>query len=91
MQINFGDMAEEIKLSKTDDQPWGFRVTGGLDFGTPVTVIKVQSFFSTIPFFEKLLDHLEQGFSNCGTCTTSCMPATVQWYTGLALKNRTKK
>jgi hypothetical protein len=52
MQINFGDMAEEIKLSKTDDQPWGFRVTGGLDFGTPVTVIKVQSFFSTIPFLK---------------------------------------
>ncbi|XP_021917230.1 harmonin isoform X2 [Zootermopsis nevadensis] len=41
MLTNIGDMAEEIKLSKTDDQPWGFRVTGGLDFGTPVTVIKV--------------------------------------------------
>jgi C-terminal processing protease CtpA/Prc len=41
MQINVSDMAEDIKLSKVDNQPWGFRVTGGLDFGTPVTVIKV--------------------------------------------------
>ncbi|PNF20653.1 hypothetical protein B7P43_G03024, partial [Cryptotermes secundus] len=41
MQKNISDMAEAITLSKTDDQPWGFRVTGGLDFGTPVTVIKV--------------------------------------------------
>jgi hypothetical protein len=46
MQINISDMAEDIKLSKTDNQPWGFRVTGGLDFGTPVTVIKVQFFFN---------------------------------------------
>lgn len=46
MQKNISDMAEAITLSKTDDQPWGFRVTGGLDFGTPVTVIKVQLFLS---------------------------------------------
>jgi hypothetical protein len=48
MHTNIGDMAEEIKLSKMDDQPWGFRVTGGLDFGTPVTVIKVQAFIGII-------------------------------------------
>jgi hypothetical protein len=46
MQKNISDMAEEIRLSKVDDQLWGFRVTGGLDFGTPVTVIKVQLFSS---------------------------------------------
>jgi hypothetical protein len=26
---------------------------------------------------------LVQGFSNCGTCTTSGTPATVQWHTDL--------
>ncbi|XP_069671566.1 high mobility group nucleosome-binding domain-containing protein 5-like isoform X2 [Periplaneta americana] len=41
MLLNISEVAEEIKLSKIDDKPWGFRLTGGLDFGTPVTVIKV--------------------------------------------------
>jgi hypothetical protein len=31
---------------------------------------------------------LEQGFSNCGTHTTSGTPATVQWYTGTVRRHR---
>jgi hypothetical protein len=54
MQINISDMAEDIKLSKVDNQTWGFRLTGGLDFGTPVTVIKVQ-FFLNIRLYQKYL------------------------------------
>ncbi|XP_066991827.2 PDZ and LIM domain protein Zasp [Anabrus simplex] len=34
-------MTEEIKLSKFDNQPWGFRLVGGKDFSTPLTVVKV--------------------------------------------------
>jgi hypothetical protein len=55
MQLSVSDMAEEIRLSKTDDQPWGFRVTGGLDFGTPVTVIKVQLFSSMMKQYCKIM------------------------------------
>ncbi|PSN50751.1 hypothetical protein C0J52_01170 [Blattella germanica] len=42
MQLNVSEVAEEIKLSRGDAKSWGFRVTGGLDFGTPLTVIKVE-------------------------------------------------
>lgn len=34
-------MAVELKLSKFDNTPWGFRLVGGADFDTPLTVIKV--------------------------------------------------
>ncbi|XP_044742546.1 PDZ and LIM domain protein 5-like isoform X2 [Chrysoperla carnea] len=34
-------MAVEIKLTKFDSTPWGFRLVGGADFDTPLTVIKV--------------------------------------------------
>lgn len=30
-----------IRLSRYDAQPWGFRLQGGLDFGTPLIVQKV--------------------------------------------------
>lgn len=40
-ELNPSEMMEEIKLQKFDQQPWGFRLTGGTDFGTPITVIKV--------------------------------------------------
>ena len=32
-----------IKLSKFDNQPWGFRIQGGKDFSVPITVQKVIS------------------------------------------------
>lgn len=35
-------MAAEIKLTKADESPWGFRLTGGRDFGTPLTILKVK-------------------------------------------------
>jgi hypothetical protein len=36
-------MAEmtSIKMSKFDNQPWGFRLQGGIDFCAPLTVQKV--------------------------------------------------
>lgn len=36
-------MAAEIKLTKADESPWGFRLTGGRDFGTPLTILKVKN------------------------------------------------
>lgn len=29
------------RLSRTDAQPWGFRLQGGKDFGTPLVIQKV--------------------------------------------------
>ncbi|BES99716.1 PDZ domain (Also known as DHR or GLGF) [Nesidiocoris tenuis] len=34
-------MCEELRLERYDKSPWGFRLTGGLDFGAPLTVVKV--------------------------------------------------
>ncbi|XP_015370062.1 PREDICTED: membrane-associated guanylate kinase, WW and PDZ domain-containing protein 3-like [Diuraphis noxia] len=34
-------MCEEIELRRYDDTPWGFRLTGGHDFGIPLTVVRV--------------------------------------------------
>jgi len=72
-------MAEDIKLSKADNQPWGFRVTGGLDFGTPVTVIKVQFFFNIklikkymIIYTGKILWEVVHRHSNTLVPFTSC-------------------
>ena len=31
----------EIKMSRFDNAPWGFRVHGGMDFGSPLTIQKV--------------------------------------------------
>ncbi|XP_076638560.1 PDZ and LIM domain protein 3 [Colletes latitarsis] len=30
-----------IKLSRSDNQPWGFRLSGGVDFCFPLTVVRV--------------------------------------------------
>lgn len=30
-----------VKLSRFDNAPWGFRLQGGKDFGTPLVVQKV--------------------------------------------------
>ena len=35
------------RLSRNDAQPWGFRLQGGKDFGTPLVIQKV----STEPLF----------------------------------------
>jgi hypothetical protein len=36
-------MAQVItaRLSRNDAQPWGFRLQGGVDFGTPLVIQKV--------------------------------------------------
>jgi len=38
-------MCEEIELHRYDDTPWGFRLTGGHDFGIPLTVVRVSFIF----------------------------------------------
>ena len=32
----------EIKMSRFENAPWGFRVHGGIDFGSPLTIQKVR-------------------------------------------------
>ncbi|KAK2576149.1 hypothetical protein KPH14_007477 [Odynerus spinipes] len=34
-------MTSDIKLSRSGDQPWGFRLSGGADFSFPLTVVRV--------------------------------------------------
>lgn len=34
-----------VKLSRFEGSPWGFRLQGGKDFGTPLVVQKVSFFF----------------------------------------------
>lgn len=35
----------QVRLSRYDAQPWGFRLQGGTDFGTPLIVQKVSLYF----------------------------------------------
>lgn len=37
-------MVVDLKFSRFEDQPWGFRLTGGKDFPLPLTVVKVSKF-----------------------------------------------
>lgn len=32
----------DVKLSRCNDQPWGFRLSGGVDFTFPLTVVRVR-------------------------------------------------
>ena len=32
----------EVKMSRSNASPWGFRLHGGADFGTPLTIQKVR-------------------------------------------------
>ena len=36
----------EIKMSRFDNSPWGFRVHGGIDFGAPLRIQKVRIFLA---------------------------------------------
>lgn len=38
-------MAINIKFTKFDNTPWGFRLAGGSDFPQPLTVIRVSFLF----------------------------------------------
>lgn len=44
------DMAQliSVKLSRFDGSPWGFRLQGGKDFGTPLIVQKVSPAYSSM-------------------------------------------
>ena len=35
----------DIKMARFDNAPWGFRVHGGIDFGSPLTIQKVRQYF----------------------------------------------
>ena len=39
----------DIKMSRFDNAPWGFRVHGGIDFGSPLTIQKVRQMNDKIP------------------------------------------
>jgi hypothetical protein len=34
------------RLARSDAQPWGFRLQGGKDFGTPLVIQKVSNFLT---------------------------------------------
>ena len=38
----------DIKMARFDNAPWGFRVHGGIDFGSPLTIQKVRQYFVII-------------------------------------------
>nr|KAF7404076.1 hypothetical protein H0235_014770 [Vespula pensylvanica] len=40
-QIGRPIMSVDIKLSRNDAQPWGLRLSGGVDFSFPLTVVRV--------------------------------------------------
>ena len=35
----------QVKMSRNENSPWGFRLHGGVDFGTPLTIQKVGNSF----------------------------------------------
>lgn len=37
-------MVVDLKFSRFEDQPWGFRLSGGKDFPLPLTVVKVSKY-----------------------------------------------
>lgn len=41
---NCHKMVLDLKLSRLQDVPWGFRLAGGADYDLPLTVIKVRLF-----------------------------------------------
>lgn len=38
----YQNMVFDIKFSRFEEAPWGFRLTGGSDFEVPLTVVKVR-------------------------------------------------
>ncbi|XP_077274353.1 PDZ and LIM domain protein 4 [Temnothorax americanus] len=34
-------LTTDVKLSRCNNQPWGFRLSGGVDFAFPLTVVRV--------------------------------------------------
>ena len=50
----------EVKLSRFERQPWGFRLHGGADFGSPLIIQKVNKGTFLALFIPGLTSHLEQ-------------------------------
>lgn len=44
-----------VRLSRVDAQPWGLRLQGGKDFGTPLVVQKVCDLNDILTFSQSLL------------------------------------
>lgn len=40
-----------VRLSRVDAQPWGLRLQGGKDFGTPLVVQKVSFILSAFKYY----------------------------------------
>ena len=58
----------EIKMSRFDNSPWGFRVHGGIDFGAPLRIQKVSTilaFLCAILWCKLLLLELTFAFTFC--------------------------
>lgn len=45
------NMVLELKFTRFNDEPWGFRLSGGKDFEIPLTVIRVSMFFVKMQCF----------------------------------------
>lgn len=58
------------RLSRNDAQPWGFRLQGGKDFGTPLVIQKVSETFELIQIELSLLSYLS---------TNSCFEMKFWW------------
>lgn len=43
----------DVKLSRCNDQPWGFRLSGGVDFTFPLTVVRVRYSLLTSKFYDE--------------------------------------
>lgn len=44
-------MVLDLKLSRIENVPWGFRLAGGADYDIPLTVTKVIDFFRAVLVF----------------------------------------
>lgn len=44
-------MVLDLKLSRIENIPWGFRLAGGADYDIPLTVTKVIKFFCAVLVF----------------------------------------
>jgi hypothetical protein len=41
----------QVKMSRNGNSPWGFRLHGGVDFGTPLTIQKVRQMMVKVKQF----------------------------------------
>lgn len=63
----YQNMLFDIKFTRFEDAPWGFRLTGGSDFDVPLTVVKVSKihiFWNILCLFVKSLCAEEKPLCN---------------------------